>query len=158
MAHSNGGDGLAVNKRLGPDHGIIGCSTYSPRVDPRMKRASPLAPMVLDTFVGYKNRRRNVIVRSTSTEIKNFALGESLAGIVLNRNMLDGYQVIENTIIVARTPNKGVVTKARIYSIIFVLETRPLAKLCSRCSSATRSRRGGAGCRPTGASRTAAAT
>ena len=50
-AHSNGNTGLAVNRRLGDGHTIIGCSTYTPLVDPKSKR-SEYQPIYFDTFHG----------------------------------------------------------------------------------------------------------
>ena len=50
-AHSNGNTGLAVNRRLGEGHTIIGCSTYTPLVDPSDKR-SEYQPIYFDTFHG----------------------------------------------------------------------------------------------------------
>ena len=47
VAHSNGKAGLAFFRRLGANHEIIGCSTYTPKVQPR-KRASDLMPIVLN--------------------------------------------------------------------------------------------------------------
>ena len=50
-AHSNGNTGLAVNRRLGDGHTIIGCSTYTPLVDP-LNRRSEYQPIYFDTFHG----------------------------------------------------------------------------------------------------------
>ena len=50
-AHSNGNMGLALFKRLGEVHDIIGCSQYSPRADP-LDPESDLVPVVFDGFVG----------------------------------------------------------------------------------------------------------
>ena len=55
-AHSNGNTGLAVNRRLGDGHTIIGCSTYTPLVDPSDKR-SEYQPIYFDTFHGRMKRR-----------------------------------------------------------------------------------------------------
>ena len=56
VAHSNGNIGLALFRRLGENHEIIGCSTYSPRVDPKLGSKSELKAVVFDGFVGmYKN-------------------------------------------------------------------------------------------------------
>ena len=105
-AHSNGNIGLALNKRLGDGHTIIGCSTYTPLVDPK-KKNSEYQPVIFDTFHGYKNGKRNVIMRSATTEGVNFFVGDSLRGITLNRNMLGGYQRIRDTTIIGDTPNTG---------------------------------------------------
>ena len=126
-AHSNGNSGLSFNRRLGKGHTIIGCSTYTPLVDPK-KPNSEYQPVVFDTFhgdflfvpancspfrmyifsiAGYKNRRMNVIMRSAATEMVNFFVGDSLRGILLNRNMLGGYQRIRDSTIIGDTPNTG---------------------------------------------------
>ena len=55
-AHSNGNTGLAVNRRLGEGHTIIGCSTYTPLVDPKDKR-SEYQPIFFDTFHGKEIQR-----------------------------------------------------------------------------------------------------
>ena len=50
-AHSNGDSGLALFKRLDDNHGLIGCSTYEPRMD-KEDRFSNYDPVVFDTFTG----------------------------------------------------------------------------------------------------------
>ena len=50
-AHSNGKIGLRFDKRLNEIHGIIGCSTYDPRVDPKSKK-SARTPITLNGFTG----------------------------------------------------------------------------------------------------------
>ena len=53
VAHSNGQAGLALFKRLGPIHNILGCSTYAPNFNPQSGRAGPpYAPVVFDGFIG----------------------------------------------------------------------------------------------------------
>lgn len=52
VAHSNGNIGLALFRRLGESHEIIGCSTYSPRVDPKDEK-SELSPVVFDGLIGW---------------------------------------------------------------------------------------------------------
>ena len=106
-AHSNEASGLNFNKRLGDNHTIIGCSTYNPRVDPSDKKSN-LVPIVLDGFTGYKNRDRNVVMRSTSSELRNFFLSDSLIGIYFNRNMFGGYQQLTDSTIIGESPNWGV--------------------------------------------------
>ena len=55
VAHSNGHIGFALFRRLREDHGILGCSTYSPRVDPKDKNSEPF-PVQFNGFTGkYKN-------------------------------------------------------------------------------------------------------
>ena len=104
---------MALNKRLGEGHTIIGCSTYTPLVDPKDK-SSEYQPVVFDTFHGYKNGKRNVIMRSAATEVVNFYVGDSLRGITLNRNMLGGYQRIKDSTIIGDTPNTGVPEQIRV--------------------------------------------
>ena len=52
-AHSNGNMGLGFFRRLDVDHGIIGCSTYTPSVDPSSNK-SELVPILFDGFIGKK--------------------------------------------------------------------------------------------------------
>ena len=51
VAHSNGNLGLGVFRRLREDHGILGCQTYNPRVDP-FDSKSELVPAVFTDFTG----------------------------------------------------------------------------------------------------------
>ena len=51
VAHSNGLIGLRFDKRLSPDHGIIGCSTYDPRINPTARRSNRTA-VTLSGFTG----------------------------------------------------------------------------------------------------------
>ena len=60
---------------------------------------------------GYKNSKRNVMMRSAATELVNFFLGDSLEGIRLNRNMLGGYQRVRNSTIIGETVNEGAAEK-----------------------------------------------
>ena len=55
VAHSNGQAGLALFKRLGPNHEILPCSTYAPNYNPTdLKGGPPFAPVVFDGFIGEK--------------------------------------------------------------------------------------------------------
>ena len=51
VAHSNGNIGLALFRRLGPEHNIIGCSTYSPKENP-LNRNWDFVPIFFDGFTG----------------------------------------------------------------------------------------------------------
>ena len=51
VAHSNGNLGLGVFRRLREDHGLLGCSTYNPKVDP-LDKDSELTPAVFTDFTG----------------------------------------------------------------------------------------------------------
>ena len=51
VAHSNGNLGLAVFRRLREDHGILGCQTYNPRVEP-FNKTSELTPAIFTDFTG----------------------------------------------------------------------------------------------------------
>ena len=132
-AHSNGNTGLALFRRLSKDHGVIGCSTYSPRVN-ATDRLSEMVPVIFDGFhgkftvshkfksdfsyiEGYKNRRRNMVSRSTAAELQNFYLSDSLHSLFLVRNMLGGYQRIKNSVIVGESPNVGIVGQRRSVSV-----------------------------------------
>ena len=53
VAHSNGNLGLAVFRRLREDHGIQGCSTYDPRMNPLEPNNSPLNPAEFNYFTGW---------------------------------------------------------------------------------------------------------
>ena len=49
VAHSNGQAGLALFKRLGPNHEILPCSTYAPNYNPTdLKGGPPFAPVDFD--------------------------------------------------------------------------------------------------------------
>ncbi len=52
VAHSNGAQGLAFFRRLDENHDIEGCSTYTPRVDPKDDK-SDFSPITFDTFTGW---------------------------------------------------------------------------------------------------------
>lgn len=112
-AHSNGDVGLGFFRRLGPGHTIIGCSTYNPRVDP-LDKNSDLTPLVLNDFTGYKNKHANVHMRATTVEMHGFKLAESPVGVLFLRNMIDGYQLLQDTLILGQTPNKGSGGKIKI--------------------------------------------
>ena len=60
---------------------------------------------------GYKNSRRNVMMRSAASVMANFFVGDSLEGIRLNRNMLGGFQRIVNATVIGETANVGAAGK-----------------------------------------------
>lgn len=88
-----------ICRRLGDDHGVTGCSVYSPRADP-LVADSELTPIVFDTFTGYKNRKFGAICRSAGTEAINFRLADNAVGVKLTKNMQGGYQRLKDSIIV----------------------------------------------------------
>ena len=46
-------------------------------------------------------------MRSTTSELTNFKLADAQVGIEFIRNMLDGYQLLKDALIIAETPNIG---------------------------------------------------
>ena len=56
---------------------------------------------------GYKNKKHNAKMRSTTAELKNFMLADSAQNMAFERNMLDGYQRISDSVIIGESPNKG---------------------------------------------------
>jgi len=97
---------LAVFRRLREDHGLLGCSTYNPRADP-LNKDSELVPAIFEGFTGFKNYA-NAKMRITTSRMNNFKLSDAKVGIKFIRNMLDGYQLFTNAVIVAESPNLGV--------------------------------------------------
>ena len=112
-AHSNGNAGLGFFNRVGTEHQLIGCSTYSPRVNPQ-DQDSEFQAVILNGFTGFKNRKRNVKMRSTASELINFRLADSQTGIELDRNMLGGYQRVSDSVIVGESPNFGIGGKFKL--------------------------------------------
>ena len=123
VVHSNGGFGLAIFRRLGLNHEILGCSTYSPKVDPLDKKSN-YQPVILDNligksteisffsfftlyFLGFKNRMVNAILRTAAAEMVNCKFADSKRSIEVFKNFLDGYQKIKDTVIVGESPNVG---------------------------------------------------
>ena len=62
---------------------------------------------ILNFHIGYKNRKYNAKTRSTTAEITNFRLADGGANMAFERNMLDGYQRISNSIIIGESANLG---------------------------------------------------
>ena len=75
--------GMAFFRRLGTEHEVIGCSTYTPLTDP-LDKNSEMQPITLDGFIGYNNRRANVIMRSSAAILTNFYVANSHMGIELD--------------------------------------------------------------------------
>ena len=116
------------------DHGITGCSTYNPLVDPTEKiRNTDLAPVKFINFtgmnymcpsyefhfpihyvIGYKNKHANAHFRSTTVEVHGYKGADSLNGVMFIRNMHNGYQLFQDAIIVGNSPNKGVGGKLKV--------------------------------------------
>ncbi len=107
--------GLGLFRRLAEDHGIIGCSTYNPLVDPTKRpKDTDLTPAVFQGLTAYKNRLTNAHIRSTTVEVRGFRGADSLHGITFLRNMLDGYQLLEDAVIVGQSPNKGAAKRVKV--------------------------------------------
>jgi len=107
VAHSCGEFGLACNKRLAPDHGFVSCSTYDPRVTPNDFKNSDLAPAIFTRFTGFKNKNIHVKMRSTGSRLIDFKLADGKTAVMFNRNMISGYQMIQDSVIIAESPNLG---------------------------------------------------
>ena len=56
---------------------------------------------------GFKNREGNVKMRATTVVMENFKLADSAIGAKFTRNMLDGYQLFKNAVIIGESPNVG---------------------------------------------------
>ena len=46
-------------------------------------------------------------MRATTSVMKNFKLADSLVGAKFTRNMLDGYQLLQDAVIIGESPNVG---------------------------------------------------
>ena len=69
---------------------------------------------------GYKNKKHNAKMRSTTAELKNFMLADSAENMAFERNMLDGYQRISDSVIIGESPNKGRGQKIKVYFDILI--------------------------------------
>ena len=69
---------------------------------------------------GYKNRKYNAKMRSTTAELKNFMLADAPENMAFERNMLDGYQRISDSVIIGESPNKGSGHKIKVYIKVFI--------------------------------------
>ena len=133
VAHSNGETGFGLFRRLGENHEVVGCSTYSPRVDPYDTK-SDLAQVALTNFVGYKNRKRNVRCRSRAAVMRNFKLADSRVGIEFERNMFGGYQRVVDAVIAGETPNIGNDFKVRVDGVMRTMDRSYPEKVVSGAS------------------------
>ena len=70
--------------------------------------------------LAFKNREGNVKMRATTSVMSNFKLADSHIGAKFTRNMLDGYQLLKDSLIIGETPNVGhsVPLWVRIFFII----------------------------------------
>ena len=55
-------------------------------------------------------------MRSTTAELNNFMLADGGENMAFERNMLDGYQRISNSVIIGRSPNKGSRQRIKVFS------------------------------------------
>ena len=93
---------------------MVGCKHY-------FKNLFPLS--------GYKNGKYNAKMRSTTAELKNFMLADAPENMALERNMLDGYQRISDSVIIGESPNKGSGHKIKVYIKIFITRKYMLKKI-----------------------------
>ena len=68
--------------------------------------------------LGFKNSE-NVRMRATTSQLENFKLADAKVGIEFVRNMLDGYQLLKDSLIVAETPNIGKPSKIKVQMLNF---------------------------------------
>ena len=68
--------------------------------------------------LGFKNSE-NVRMRATTSQLENFKLADAKVGIEFVRNMLDGYQLLKDSLIVAETPNIGKPSKIKVQKLNF---------------------------------------
>ena len=62
----------------------------------------------------------NAKMRSTTAELKNFMLADSAENMAFERNMLDGYQRISDSVIIGESPNKGRGQNIKVYFDILI--------------------------------------
>ena len=53
-------------------------------------------------------------MRATTSRLTNFKLADADVGVIFERNMLDGYQLMKDALIVAKTPNLGKPSKIKV--------------------------------------------
>ena len=82
--------------RLTQDHGITGCSTYRPTDDPKSPKKANLVPVELNGITAYKNGKVNGRFRATTIKVTNYRSAYARVGILFERNMVDGYQQLED--------------------------------------------------------------
>ena len=100
VAHSNGEIGIGMFNRLSEDHGIIGCSTYRPTDNPKAPRKANLVPVEFNGITVYKNGKVNGRFRATTVKVNNYRSAYAQIGILFERNMVDGFQQLEDAYIV----------------------------------------------------------
>ena len=61
-------------------------------------------------------------MRITTSVMNNFKLSDANVGIKFIRNMLDGYQLLNNSIIVAESPNVGRPSKVKVFTFSLIIE------------------------------------
>lgn len=54
-------------------------------------------------------------MRATTSTLINFKLADAKVGIEFVRNMLDGYQLLKDSLIVAQTPNIGKPSMIKVF-------------------------------------------
>jgi len=106
VAHSNGENGWSFFRRLTDDHGINGCNTYSPRVNPK-DQSSEFQPVTITSVTAYKNRERNAMIRMTPVHLEGFRLADSQIGIGLEGNFKSGFLRIHDMVVVGESDNLG---------------------------------------------------
>ena len=65
-------------------------------------------------LLGYKNKKYNAKMRSTTAELRNFRLADGYESMAFERNMLDGYQRLIDSVIIGQSPNKGSGQKIKV--------------------------------------------
>ena len=86
--------------RLTKDHGITGCSTYRPTDNPKNPKKANLVPVEFNGITVYKNGKFNGRFRATTIKVTNYRSAYSRTGIMFERNMVDGFQLLEDAYIV----------------------------------------------------------
>ena len=58
-------------------------------------------------------------MRATTSQLENFKLADAAVGIEFIRNMLDGYQLLKDSVIVGETPNFGKPSDIKVQMLDF---------------------------------------
>ena len=82
--------------RLTQDHGITGCSTYRPTDNPKSPKKANLVPVEFNGITAYKNGKVNGRFRATTIKVTNYRSAYAQTGILFERNMVDGFQQLED--------------------------------------------------------------
>ena len=53
-------------------------------------------------------------MRATTSRLTNFKLADADVAVIFERNMLDGYQLLKDSLIIAKTPNVGKLSKMKV--------------------------------------------